>query len=153
MTCLDFWNQNIPRHDFLLIAEDPWMCDLPSCGYNSYAEKPLEGSDHAGRLSGCRKKLHKLGRLTPNAWMDRCALKPAALSPPPSQKCTIPPPFPSELSQNWTSESRLCAPGAGEGAGATGFHFLCFDLLDLYWPWEGTQIPTLSKVAKRLFKK
>lgn len=91
MTCLDFWNQTIPRHDFLLIAEDPWMCDLPGCGYNSYAEKSLEGSDYAGRLSGCRKKLHKLGRLTPNAWMDRCALKPAALSPPPGQKCTIPP--------------------------------------------------------------
>lgn len=157
MTCLEFWNQNIPRHDFffLLATPDPGMCNLLGCGHNSYAQKPLEERDCGGEFSGYRKKknLQELGRIAPECLNG--SMRPQTsyiITPNPARN--VFPFFPSELNQDWTSESCLRAPGAGERVGATGFHFPCLDLIDFYWPWEGTQIPAhRPKAAKCLFKK
>lgn len=65
------------------------------------------------------------------------------------QECIIPF-LPSELSQDWKSESFLpvCPRSWGEGGGYWfPFHLLWSAGLDLRWPWEGTQTLILSKVA------
>lgn len=153
---LDFRNQNIPRHDFSLATPRP-LGDLRGCGYNSYTQKPLEGSDDVGIFSGCLKKKPSTN------WEDwPWMLEWIGV---PSDRLRY---FPSRmyhsLSSFWT-EPRLeirkfpacVSQELGEGMEATGFHFTCFDLLDLtyvgpekaprHWSCQRWQMPFQGIIA------
>lgn len=76
-----------------------------------------------------KKNLQELGRIAPECLNG--SMRPQTsyiITPNPARN--VFPFFPSELNQDWTSESCLRAPGAGEWVGATGFHFPCLDLID-----------------------
>lgn len=100
------------------------MCDLPGCGHNSYAQKPLKGSDYGGMFLGCWKKPPKTVRIIPECLNGLvCPQTGCVIFP---QKCIIPF-LPSELSQDQKSESfrPVCPRSWGVGGGSWfPFHLL-----------------------------
>lgn len=105
-----------------------------------------------GYFQGVLKKTTKTnppltGKINPDCLNGLvCPQTGCVISP---QECIIPF-LPSELSQDWKSESFLpvCPRSWGEGGGCWfPFHLLWSAGLDLRWPWEGTQTLILAKVA------
>lgn len=160
MTCLEFWNRNIPRHDFffLLATPDPGICNLVGCGHNSYAQKPLEERDCEGKFSGYRKKKEKppgTGKISPwmLEWIDA---SPNQLHYHPNSARNVPFPF---FLLNW---AKIGHPKAACVPQELGREWGLLVSISRAWIWltsidpekaPGYQPAHRPKAAKCLFKK
>lgn len=158
MTCLEFWNQNISRHEFFF----SWQFQTLGCATYQAVDTilmlkcPWRKEIVEGSFQGIGKKPPGTGKISPWVleWID---VPPNQLHYhlQPRQECIIPFFFPFWIEPRLDIRKPPKSPGSW---GASGGYWFPFPELGSDWlllaPREGTQIPTHRlKVATCLFKK